>query len=126
VEISMTKKFIISPELRVLVAYLMPQFDTMGDKFLIKIAGDIIDRTWAEGTELTDDAWYTLRLGVLRALNAPMGTDGQEIFLPRYDGHGDFEEWIGNIHPLEVDKVDTSEENSFLVSDVIGRLRYEV
>lgn len=120
----------VTPELRVLVAFLMPHFELFGDKFLVKVAEDIIDRTWSEGTKLSDDAWYTLRLSVLRAFNAPMGTEDYEIFLPRYDGATDFEtddfnRWIETVRLHSADST-PDKTTHFAVSEVIGPKAYEI
>ncbi len=119
----------VTPELRVLVAYLRPRLRKQ-DSFVKKVVDDILDRTWPEGTALSDDAWFAVRHWILQVLKAPIGLEQQAVALPRYMGETDFESedfdrWISTVKKKNGDD-GIDEERYFLVSDVIGSLCYEI
>lgn len=120
----------VTPELRMLAGVLLPEFKRFGDPFLVKVAEELVDRTWREGVSLAPDAWYALRLGTLRFLKEKWGPHfGDFTFhLERAEEvhEGDFESYLDDTKICADEQVEIEGKDTFHIAEVVGPTKYEI
>lgn len=121
----------VTREMKSLVAALFMSFENQEDEFLSQVASNIVDDTWPEGTPLSADAWFSLRLATIRVI-------GRGKFLVK-DGAGEADTRTLRYLREDEDQVDyamevveslfapteDTGEESFQISEVFGNLAYE-